>query len=83
MTKGLFDVTNYARHYHCEQVVKDAIHDIEMLKIVGGFYNDSELEELRLEAEYALKCLYGRLNSIVDVEGEFITKEYRKRKTLF
>ena len=83
MSKGIFDISNYAKLYHSSREVRRLISGLEMCKFNTTFLNDSELESLRTSAEFALKVYYNKLNAIVDDAEKHITTEYLKSRRLF
>lgn len=83
MPRGVFDISNYAKLYHSDHEVSDAVRMLEFSKLFNPSLDDPELENLRMNAELSLRAYHNKLHTIVDDMENRITKEYLKGRTLF
>lgn len=83
MTKNIFVIRDYAEWFHLNRTIGDAVHELEMCKIIGICRDDPEMEDLRQKAELAVRAFHGKLNKAVYETEKDIRNEYFKRRSLF
>jgi hypothetical protein len=83
MSRGIFDISNYAKLYRSDHEVGDAVRMLEFIKRFNPSMDDPELENLRMNAELAMRAYHNKLHTIVDDMENRITKEYLGKRTLF